>query len=191
MILRELENLPIEYKKCASLTFTILKENQFISIICQYRPFQKNTTKNMLIIIVFFEDIPSIDEHINVKYEKDDIRLCTMQRSTPDQLIGIQFYYYRQDRFHYIELLSDCKSTLAYRAGLRNFDRIISINGVNIEKYRPKRCTKRFRAQSHLPVQMLVCSPATYAHYKLNDMSLHENLPTIQRLRPVFDISCN
>jgi hypothetical protein len=116
--------------------------------------------------------------------------LCTIQRSTPRQTIGISFYYYRPDQFHYIRLWHDYESTLAYRAGLRNFDRIISINDINVEQYTPKQRAEYFKAQRHLPIQMLVCSPATYAYYKSNDLPLHENLPTVQRLRPVFDQSC-
>jgi hypothetical protein len=61
---------------------------------------------------------------------------------------------------------------------------------VNVEKNTLEQWKERWKTQRYLPVQILVCSPATYTHYKLNNMSLHENLPTVQRLKPAFDISC-
>jgi hypothetical protein len=155
-----------------------------------YVNIHKRRIRKTIISFFFFEDWPCIDENVDLTYDNDDIRLCTIQRSKPRQLIDITFYYYRQDQFYYIRLRHDYESTLAYRAGLRNFDRIISINGINVEQYTPKQYAEFFKAQRHLPVQMLVCNPATYAYYKSNDIPLHENLPTVQRLRPVFDQSC-
>ena len=112
-----------------------------------------------------------------------------MQRITPSQLIGIYRHYHKQGRFHYIKLFDDFQSSLAYRSGLRNFDRFISFNGINIEQDTLEELIKRFKTQLHLPVQMLVCSPATYQHYKSNNKTIHSNLPTVQHLKPVFDTS--
>jgi hypothetical protein len=112
-----------------------------------------------------------------------------MQRLTSDQLIGIYRRFNKQNQFHYIELFEDHQTTLAYRAGIKNFDRFICLNGVNIEQETVEQITKRFKDELDLPVQILVCSPATYHHYKSNNMIIHSHLPTVQHLKPVFDRS--
>jgi hypothetical protein len=148
----------------------------------------------MMINIVYFYDIPidraSVDENISLIYEQDDIRLCTMQRATSQQLLGVYFDCIdKQERFHYIKLTEDLQASLARRAGIKNYDRIISLNGVNIENDTSDQFFYRFDTQLHLPVQILVCNPATYAHYKDNNKSIHSDLPTVQRLKPVYATS--
>ena len=67
------------------------------------------------------------------------------------------------------------------------FDRLIEFNGVNIETDSMNKLTERFSIDRDQPVQLLVCSPATYAHYKSNKKLLHSNLETVKRLKPVRD----
>jgi hypothetical protein len=114
-----------------------------------------------------------------------------MQRIIPSQLLGISLCYHKQRRFHSIELSGDFESSLAYRAGMKNCDRVICFNDIDIEEDTVDQFVERFDAQLHLPVQMLVCSPATYEHYKSNNKRIHFDLSTVQHLKPVFDISCN
>jgi hypothetical protein len=111
-----------------------------------------------------------------------------MQRSTSDQLIGIYRYYNKQGNFHYIKLLDNYENSLPYRGGIRNYDRFISLNGINIEQETFEQITKHFKSQLNLPVQILVCSPAMYHFYKSNHIQIHSNLSTVQHLKPVFDI---
>ncbi len=113
-----------------------------------------------------------------------------MQRSIPSQLVGISKYYHEKDKFFYIKVTNNSQDSLAYRAGIRNFDRFISLNGINIENDTMDQLDQRFQTQLHLPVQMLVCSPSTYHHYKSNNLIIHSHLPTVQHLKPVFDLSC-
>ncbi len=87
--------------------------------------------------------------------------------------------------------MEDLPSTLAKRAGLQNYDRVISFNSVNIENYTYDQYSSLHDSQRHLPAQMLVCSPATYAHYKDNNKLIHSDLPTVQRLKPVYATSSN
>lgn len=119
-------------------------------------------------------------------YERDDIRLCTMQRAVIPQRLGVFFSYYKRKSFHYIELDEDLRLSLACRSGIRNYDRIISFNGINIENYTYDQFMARVEFSRHLPAQMLVCSPATYAHYKANNKPFRIDLPTVQRLIPVY-----
>ena len=115
-----------------------------------------------------------------------------MQRAVLKQKLGVHFYYYdKGERFHYIKLTEDLKSTLAIRSGIKNYDRIISLNGISIENDTQTQFMERFEAERHLPVQMLVCSPATYVHYKETLKPLHSNLPTVQQLQPVYASSGN
>jgi hypothetical protein len=133
----------------------------------------------------------SFDENTQFEYLKDDIRLCTIQRSTSDQLIGICHYYNKQGNFHYIKLIDNYENTLAFRGGIRNYDRFIYLNGINIENESLEQITLRFKNEINLHIQLLVCSPSTYHYYKSNNINIHLNLPTIQYLKPVFDKSFN
>ncbi|CAF0930245.1 unnamed protein product [Rotaria sordida] len=134
-------------------------------------------------------DPASIDENISLIYEKDDIRLCTMQRAVPQQKLGFCAHYHRKERFHYIEFYDNWESSLAYRAGIKNFDRIIELNGVNIENDTSHELRSRFSTDQHLPVQMLVCSPATYIHYRSTGKLLHSHLRTVHHLKPAYATS--
>ncbi|CAF2528187.1 unnamed protein product [Rotaria sp. Silwood2] len=131
----------------------------------------------------------AVDENINLTYTNDDIRLCTMQRAIPQQKIGVQFHYFPPERFHYFKLTEDLASSLAHRAGLKPYDRIIFYNGINVESDTKYQFSELFKTSRNLPVQVLVCSPATYEHYKANNKRFHYDLPTIQRLKPVYATS--
>ncbi|CAF5020280.1 unnamed protein product [Rotaria sp. Silwood1] len=139
--------------------------------------------------MIYYVDLASVDETISLNYEEDDIRLCTMQRAIPEQKLGFFSCYHRKERFHYVKFYGDWKSSLAYRAGIKNFDRIIALNDTNIEKDTPYQVDKRFNTNRHLPVQMLVCSPATYIHYRSTGKLLQSDLSTVQHLKPIYAIS--
>ena len=124
---------------------------------------------------------------MNMTYDGDDIRLCMMQRATPEQLMGIRFCYSRRHRLHYIRLTDASQSSLAYRAGIRNYDRIITINGINVEHETRAGLEQCYDRRRDLAVEILVCSPATYAHYKSNGMHLYCDLSSVQRLKPVIN----
>ncbi|CAF2838219.1 unnamed protein product [Rotaria sp. Silwood2] len=114
-----------------------------------------------------------------------------MQRAIPQQKMGLNSFYFASKRFHYITLTEDWPLSLALRAGIKSYDRIIFFNGVNIENDTFDQFIHRIDIERHLPVQMLVCSPATYEHYKANKKPFHCDLPTIQRLKPVYATSSN
>jgi hypothetical protein len=143
------------------------------------------------IFLILRIDGASIDENISLIYEEDDIRLCTMQRAIPKQKLGFTLCYCRRESFHYIKFYDDFESSLAYRAGIRNFDRIIELNSENIENDTEPQLSHRFNIDRRLPVQMLVCSPATYAYYKSNNNPLHSDLTNVQHLKPAYITSGN
>ncbi|CAF3845525.1 unnamed protein product [Rotaria sp. Silwood1] len=133
----------------------------------------------------------AVDENISLTDTNDDIRLCTMQRAIPEQRLEIGLHYFIPQKFYYIKLIEDSPSSLARRAGLKSYDRVIFLNGVNIENDSPMQFDHRFDIDRHCPVQMLVCSPATYDHYKANKMSFSCDLPSVQRLKPIYATSSN
>jgi C-terminal processing protease CtpA/Prc len=114
-----------------------------------------------------------------------------MQRAIPEQKLGVYFHYHDQERFHYITLTNELQLSLARRGGIKNYDRVISFNGVNVENDTYEQLYERFDNERHLPAQMLVCSPATYAHYKSNKKPFYSNLRTVQHLKPVHATSGN
>ena len=120
-----------------------------------------------------------MDETTSPVYSADDIRLCTMHRATRDQSFGLMLRYHRHEGFHYVTLLGDPRSNAAYSAGVRNFDRLIEFNGIHIETDSADALSKRMNEVDTLNLQLLVCSPATYMHYKANGVPLHRHLGTV------------
>lgn len=114
-----------------------------------------------------------------------------MQRAIPQQRLGVQLRYFIQQRFHYIKLNDDLPLSLASRAGLKSYDRILFFNGINVENETYDQILHRFEMERQRPVQMLVCSPATYEHYKTTQKSFTCDLPTIQHLKPIYATSSN
>jgi predicted metalloprotease with PDZ domain len=114
-----------------------------------------------------------------------------MQRAVPEQKLGVNFMYSISQQFIFIKLTDKSQSSLARRAGIKNYDRIISLNGVNVENDTLDQFMNRFESERHLPVQMLVCGPARYEHYKASKTLLYSYFSTIQQLEPVYATSSN
>lgn len=114
-----------------------------------------------------------------------------MQRAIPKQLLGIGLHYYPPEKFHFVKLTQDLPSSLARRAGMKSYDRVVFFNGINIANDSFQVFSDRFDVRRDLPVQMLVCDPATYAHYKANNKTFRCDLPTVQHLKPVYATSSN
>lgn len=129
------------------------------------------------------------DENTIFEYTKDDIRLCRIQRSKSNELIGIYRFYNSQGNFHYVKLFDQYEETLAYQSGIRNYDRLIAINGFYIENETFEQITKRFQNESNNPIEILVSNPSTFHFYKSNQMIIHSNLPTVQHLKSIQQYS--
>lgn len=123
--------------------------------------------------------------------KKDDIRLCIMQRAIPAQRLGVFNGFYRQEHVHHILLSNKLESSLAYRAGIKDNDVLIALNGVNVENYTYNQCLSRYGVYRDIPVDILVCDWATYQHYKNKNQTIHRDLPTVQHRRPVFATTSN
>ncbi|CAF1396945.1 unnamed protein product [Adineta ricciae] len=136
------------------------------------------------VMVPIRSDEVSYDKNSDLMYENDDIRLCTMQRAIPKQRLGITLAYHKQRRVHYLRLTDRSLSSLVYRACLKDYDRIVSLNEIITENDAPDEFKRRFCLDENHSVQLLVCNPATYKRYKSNSEALHNDLPTVQQLVP-------
>ena len=112
--------------------------------------------------------------------------MCTIEKVRHRQPLGIVPYYHRHERFHYVKLNDDYQSTLAFYAGIKSFDRVIECNGRNVEDDSAENFKKKIDTIGDQLFQLLVCSPATYIHYKKNNKCLHSKLDTVKHLKPVL-----
>ena len=60
-----------------------------------------------------------------------------MQRTISKQRLNITLAYHKRQRIHYLRLTDRSVSTLAYRAGLKDYHRIISLDEIIIENDAP------------------------------------------------------
>jgi C-terminal processing protease CtpA/Prc len=136
---------------------------------------------------LIYIDPYAIDKSTPLTYNTDDIRLCTMQKIIPEVVLGIFPFYHRHEGFHYVKLSDDYQSTLAFHAGIKSFDRVIECNGINIENDSAENFRKIIDNTRNQLLQLLVCNPSTYTHYKKNNKRIHSSLETVKFQRPVQD----
>lgn len=110
-----------------------------------------------------------------------------MNSDSKNVLLGFFLNYHRHEGFHYLMMNSDETHTLAYRSGLQSCDRIIEFNAVNIEKYTKEELQRELDSLNKQPLQLLVCSPATYLHYKEQRLEINNHLKTVQVCYPVME----
>ena len=58
-------------------------------------------------LLNFPSEAASIDTNINMTYDGDDIWLRMMQRASPEQQMGAQFYYFGRHRLHFTRLTDE------------------------------------------------------------------------------------
>jgi len=109
-----------------------------------------------------------------------------MQRAIPTQRVGVLNRYHRQEQTVHWSLDNTLESTLAYRAGIKDNDVLIALNGISLENYTLDGYCARIASARDLPVEVLVCDWSTYLNYKNRKQTIHCNLPTVQHLKPVF-----
>ncbi|CAF1418902.1 unnamed protein product, partial [Didymodactylos carnosus] len=122
----------------------------------------------------------SINPESSLQYIEDDIRSCTMQRRRKEDTLGLIFKYHKHEKFHYLLLSSGYQETLAYRAGIKPYDRVIEFNEVNIERESSGEYEKRYDQILLKPITLLVCNPSTYAYYRQQRRSINTDLPTVK-----------
>ncbi|CAF1169404.1 unnamed protein product, partial [Didymodactylos carnosus] len=140
--------------------------------------------------------VPNLSIPINasiqqqLRPDQEDIRLCTINRSNANETFGIELNYHRQDRFHSLTLIDE--QSLAKHAGIRDHDRLIEVNGENIERLDHDYVTNKIRQirqpnpinQRLQSLELLVCDEPTYNYYKQNNKTIYSGLSTVRRLPP-------
>lgn len=70
-------------------------------------------------------------------------------------------------------------------AGIKTDDRLIEINGQNIQTFDHDQVTQRIRAVKYPePLQMLVADVPTYEYYKQQQKLIHRGLPNVKIMPP-------
>ncbi|CAF1345089.1 unnamed protein product, partial [Didymodactylos carnosus] len=128
----------------------------------------------------------SVDLEAGLMYVKDDIRSCTMQRSKEEEKLGIILKYHKHQKIHYVVLFEEHKETLAYRAGIKNYDRVIEYNKDNVECDTEEEYASRYDQNRLMPLTLLVCDPGTYAYYKRQRKTISSGLSTVIFMPPVL-----
>lgn len=135
---------------------------------------------------------------------KEDIRLCTINRADANDAFGIELNYHRKEQFHSLSIIpgrnNGPSSKLLNRtqvinfhsllidaelAGIKSEDRLIEINGQNIQTLDHEHVTQRIRSVEYPePLQMLVVDVPTYEYYKQQQKLIHRSLPNVKILPP-------
>ncbi|CAF1133487.1 unnamed protein product [Adineta ricciae] len=153
--------------------------------ICQASGYGLHPPEKLMKWINENYDPYAINEDNTLVYTADDIRLCTINKTAAAEFLHKALHYHRHEEFHYIRLHDHQRSTVAVHAGLKPFDRVIEYNGVNVEDDSVQSLRQKINSTNKPWIQLLLCSPATYVHYKTNHKHLHSNLDTVQLYKPV------
>ena len=108
------------------------------------------------------------------------MRLSSANRST-----GILMIYHKHEQFYYVKPVDNFQNTLAAHAGVKPYDRLIEINGTNVENIADKRIIQFLMSRSGRTIQLLLCNPATFEYHKRNKRQIHSNLDTVKLMKPV------
>jgi len=114
---------------------------------------------------------------------QDDIRLCTINRADASDPFGIELNYHKREQFHSLSLTPgrDGGRSNAEAAGIRTDDRLIEINGQNIQKLDHDQVTNLIRSIKYPEaLQMLVADVSTYENYRAKNQPIHQRLPNVK-----------
>ena len=128
-----------------------------------------------------------MDDNTFQPYVEDDIRLCTMRHFNREDKFGVHWRYHAGLKFHYITLWGDqrMKSKLA---GIKPFDRIIELDGINVEQDTIDQFGRKVSAKCKAlqPISLLLTNPSTYEYYKQHGITIDSNLLTVKRMKPIL-----
>ncbi|CAF3266956.1 unnamed protein product [Rotaria socialis] len=127
--------------------------------------------------------IPPLTIPPSVGLPNEDIRLCTIYRADPSDTFGIELNYHRREQFHSLSIVPgrNNERSNAEQAGIKTDDRLIEINGQNIQNLSHDQITQRIRAVKHPdPLVVLVSDVPTFEHYKQQQKLIHRGLPNVK-----------
>ncbi|CAF3177363.1 unnamed protein product [Rotaria sp. Silwood2] len=126
---------------------------------------------------------PLIIPSSSVPLKNEDIRLCSIYRADASDTFGIELNYHRREQFHSLSIVSgrNNEPSNAELAGIKTDDRLIEINGQNIQNLSHEQITQRIRAVKHPdPLEVLVADVPTFVYYKQQQKLIHRNLPNVK-----------
>ena len=128
-----------------------------------------------------------MDENTCQPYVEDDIRLCTMRYFKKEDKFGVYWRYHTALKFHYLILWGGqrMKSKLA---GIKTFDRIIELNGINVEQDTIDQLKRKVavKCKALQPISLLLTNPSTYEYYKQHGSTINSHLLTVKRMKPIL-----
>ncbi|CAF1230905.1 unnamed protein product [Rotaria sordida] len=130
---------------------------------------------------------PLIIPTSSVPSRNEDIRLCTIDRADSADTFGIELNYHRREQFHSLSIIPgrDNERSNAEVAGVKTDDRLIEINGQNIQNLSHEQITQRIRAIKHPdPLEVLVADVPTFEYYKQQQKLIHRGLPNVKVMPP-------
>ncbi|CAF3566014.1 unnamed protein product [Rotaria sp. Silwood1] len=119
----------------------------------------------------------------SIPLRNEDIRLCTIYRADSSDTFGIELNYHRREQFHSLSIVPgrDNGRSNAELAGIKTDDRLIEINGQNIQSLSHEQITQRIRAVKHPdPLEILVADVPTFEYYKQQQKIIHRGLPNVK-----------
>ncbi|CAF3987237.1 unnamed protein product [Rotaria sordida] len=126
---------------------------------------------------------PLITPSSSIPLRNEDIRLCTIYRADPTDTFGIELNYHRREQFYSLSIIPgrDNERSNAELAGVKTEDRLIEINGQNIQNLIHEQVTSRIRAIKHPdPLEVLVADVPTFEYYKQQQKLIHRGLPNVK-----------
>ncbi|CAF1330790.1 unnamed protein product [Rotaria sp. Silwood1] len=129
------------------------------------------------------QELPIIIPSSSIPLRNENIRLCTIYRADPSDTFGFELNYHRREQFHSLSIIPgrDNGRSNAELAGIETDDRLIEINGQNIQNLSHEQITQRIRAVKHPdPLELLVTDVSTFEYYKQQQKVIHRGLPNVK-----------
>ncbi|UJR14446.1 hypothetical protein I4U23_001443 [Adineta vaga] len=133
---------------------------------------------------------PSKVHHISnpeISILQEDIRLCTILRTNSRDPPGFVIDYNQKERSHVLNIVPSCQNRLsdAELAGIKPNDRLIEINGKNIENLTNEEIKQRIHAIKYPnSLQLLVVDVPTYHYYQQQNKRIYRKLSNVCILPP-------
>ncbi|CAF4357969.1 unnamed protein product [Rotaria sp. Silwood2] len=184
-------NIPLQSKKFQKSSFAKNKQ------IPSYEDAENNSFENNDADDSSIEPLPpALTPHSNQqsnisdnvdeqKQHSDDIRLCTITRSNEQDKWGFSFNYNDDGHYCSINILSgpNNRQSNAALAGIKSEDRLIEINGENIQNLTYTELKQRINDIRYpQSLQMLVADAETFNNYKEKNKPIHSKLQSVKYL---------
>ena len=142
------------------------------------------TTSGLLILlhcIISLTDVTSYNEKILyglISVSQNSPRLCHVIKETESQPYGFNFAKHQDGEY----VLRVDANSAAETAGLKAGDRIIEVNGFNVEAETHDQILQRMRGLS-TEMKLLVVDQETDLYYKSRGITIHSSMSAVRHLK--------